>query len=155
MKTVLLPVKRLPSFKVCHYACRGCLALTQKHYLCAGYTIISCSAACARKHAKDLLAVESTPAVDPELQRVACAALLGTDGTIVVGVRHFDSFMRHQIAMLKQFNGGRWPVKSQGFVDQFGKYLTRQQALKIAKERGQIIRRCGGDEKRLYSENIY
>jgi len=43
----------------------------------------------------------------------------------------------------------------QGFVDQHGEFMTREEAHKVAIEAGQIIRRCGGDEERLFSENLY
>tara|TARA_R110000765_G_scaffold67960_1_gene131423 strand:+ start:384 stop:605 length:222 start_codon:yes stop_codon:yes gene_type:complete len=43
----------------------------------------------------------------------------------------------------------------QGFIDQFGQFLTREEAHVIAKKNGQIVKRCGGDEKTLYSENLY
>jgi hypothetical protein len=43
----------------------------------------------------------------------------------------------------------------QGFIDQLGVFLTRQEAFAIASERGQIKRRVGGDEGKLFSENLY
>lgn len=33
--------------------------------------------------------------------------------------------------------------------------MTREEAHEVAKAAGQIIRRCGGDEHKLYSENLY
>jgi hypothetical protein len=45
--------------------------------------------------------------------------------------------------------------KEQGFIDQFGKFLTREEAWVIASENGQIRRQVGGDQSRLYSENLY
>ncbi len=49
----------------------------------------------------------------------------------------------------------RWRWAEQGFVDQFGVFLTREAAHAITWARGQIRRRCGGDAKTLYSENLY
>ena len=43
----------------------------------------------------------------------------------------------------------------QVFVDQFGAFLTRKEALEIAKENGQIIRDLGYDPGELYSEHLY
>lgn len=43
----------------------------------------------------------------------------------------------------------------QGFVDQFGTFLTRKEALEIAKENGQIIRDIGYEPDELYSEHLY
>jgi hypothetical protein len=48
-----------------------------------------------------------------------------------------------------------WNRAEQGFVDQRGEYLTREEAFEVASKAGQIIRRCGGDEGRLFSENLY
>lgn len=48
------------------------------------------------------------------------------------------------------------PIKGkQGFVDDTGHFLSRAQALKVAKAAGQIIRRCGGDNHELFSENLW
>ena len=43
----------------------------------------------------------------------------------------------------------------QGFIDQFGQFLTREEAWPIAERNTQIIRRVGGDGIKLYSENLY
>jgi hypothetical protein len=43
----------------------------------------------------------------------------------------------------------------QGFIDQFGVFMTREEAYEVAKAAGQIKYRCGGDEGRLFSENLY
>jgi hypothetical protein len=43
----------------------------------------------------------------------------------------------------------------QGFIDTWGNFLTREEAWVNATFNNQIIRRCGGDEGRLYSENLY
>jgi acyl carrier protein len=86
-------------------------------------------------------------------RRVVCAALRHEDGRIVIGVRHLDPLMRQII----QVSGGinEWERAEQGFVDQFGVFMTREEALTVATEANQIIRRCGGDTLRLYSENLY
>lgn len=47
---------------------------------------------------------------------------------------------------------------AQGFVDNEGNFLTREEAWKVAERCGQIIRRCGGDTANggtLYSENLW
>jgi hypothetical protein len=47
---------------------------------------------------------------------------------------------------------------AQGFIDQFGVYMTRQEAWKVAEAAGQILYRCGGDTidgGYLFSENLY
>lgn len=43
----------------------------------------------------------------------------------------------------------------QGFLLSDGTFANRQQALGVARHAGQIIRRCGGDEHALYSENLW
>ncbi len=86
-------------------------------------------------------------------QRVVCAAILGKNGCLVCSPRHMDEIMRE--GMHNAYSSVFWAGAQQGFVDQYGKFLTREEALVIAKKNNQIIRRCGGDDKRLYSENLY
>jgi hypothetical protein len=51
---------------------------------------------------------------------------------------------------------GEWSRPwEQGFIDQRGEFMTREEAHKVATKSGQIIRRCGGDDGRLFSENLY
>jgi hypothetical protein len=48
--------------------------------------------------------------------------------------------------------------REQGFVDNKGNFLSRKEAFVVAKNAGQLIRRCGGDDAQggiLYSENLY
>lgn len=80
-------------------------------------------------------------------RRVVCAALRH-GSTIICGPRHWDSICRGT-------SKGGW---EQGFVDQRGVFLTREEAWKVAEAAGQILRRVGGDDMnggRLYSENLY
>jgi hypothetical protein len=91
-----------------------------------------------------------------ENSRVVCAANRNADGLIVAGARHYDDVMRAQI----KSSTGNWRVNmvEQGFIDQFGNFLSRQEAWTIANRNNQITRRCGGDEAdggTLYSENLY
>lgn len=92
-------------------------------------------------------------------QRVVCAAnrYIKDHDYMLVGPRHWDKTMRSQNAGYPEFvrESIEW---EQGFIDQFGDFLTRQEAWVIANEQGQIIRRCGGDSANggtLYSENLY
>jgi hypothetical protein len=48
--------------------------------------------------------------------------------------------------------GSAW---EQGFIDQHGVFMTREEAWIVAEAACQIIRRVGGDGARLYSENLY
>lgn len=43
----------------------------------------------------------------------------------------------------------------QGFVTDRGRFVGREEALAIATAAGQIQYRCGGDDIRLYSENLW
>ena len=76
------------------------------------------------------------------------------DESIIVGIRHFSPEMR---ATLDRIYGEGYHllVKEQGFVDQFGKFYSRKEALELAMENNQIRRRCGGDDSQLFSENLY
>ena len=83
---------------------------------------------------------------------VAAANRSNVDGLLVVGARHFDQCMREQI---KATGRKHTEFTEQGFIDQHCKFYTREEAHLIANANDQIIRRCGGDEKRLFSENLY
>lgn len=100
-----------------------------------------------------------------ELQRVVCAALR-SGGSVIIGARHFDAMMHRLIetdaAAQMRHSGApeettrkEWARAEQGFIDQWGSFLTRAEAHAIATRQGQIIRRCGGDDDTLYSENLY
>lgn len=83
---------------------------------------------------------------------VVCSALQNLKtGLIICGARHFDKIMHDQIHAI----GGDWDDADQGFIDQHGEFLTRETAYLIAKESGQIIKRVGGDNEKLFSENLY
>lgn len=87
------------------------------------------------------------------LHRIVCAANRKRfTGEVVLGIRHWDAFMRRG---LPDTEGD--PV-DQGFIDNRGNFLSRTEAWKVAEAAGQIIRRVGGDESNggtLYSENLY
>jgi hypothetical protein len=87
-------------------------------------------------------------------QRVVCAANRFPCGTVVLGARHYDMLMHLTIEKLGLEPGD----DEEGFIDQWGQFLTRTQAWKVAEAARQIWRRCGGDTAdggTLYSENLY
>jgi hypothetical protein len=86
------------------------------------------------------------------MRRVVCAAVLVNDHTIC-SARHFDNVMRAQIEAINEPYSGA--SVEQGFLDQCGEFLTREEAWVVAEAAGQIIRRVGGDGGRLFSENLY
>lgn len=84
---------------------------------------------------------------------VVCAANRYKEtGRIICGPRHWDDTMRQQKLETEDFGG--W---DQGFVNQFGEFLTREEAWVIAKENNQIKRWAyeGQPDGCLYSENLY
>jgi len=73
---------------------------------------------------------------------------------LVLGARHWDELMITNTP--DEYTEPSW--WTQGFIDQRGEFLDRQEAWKVAHSAGQIIRRVGGDTKdggTLYSENLY
>ncbi len=84
-------------------------------------------------------------------RRIVCAAML-KEGRIITGARHFDKIMRAQMEASEGIKW--WKSCAQGFIDQFGDFLDRKEAWKIASQRRQIRKRvsCAGT---LYSENLY
>lgn len=90
-------------------------------------------------------------------RRVVCAAVRCSALELVIPcVRHCDVlfwniFDKYEACLKEE-------VFEQGFVDNKGNFLTRQEAWKVAYGAGQIIRRCGGDTAdggTLYSECLY
>ena len=83
---------------------------------------------------------------------VAAANRSESDGILVVSARHFDKCMREQI---KAMGRNHTDFREQGFIDQHCRFYNREEAFSIAYDNGQIIKRCGGDKGRLFSENLY
>jgi len=86
---------------------------------------------------------------------IVCAACKNGDITLV-GPRHFDRMMQEQMTRIvpapKYYRD-----YEQGFIDQWGKFYTRKEAMVVTKENGQPLLRndewSGHDE--LFSENLY
>lgn len=93
-------------------------------------------------------------------RRVVCAAnkyesKLGGKSMVFVGVRHFCPVMRQNMQphcdhLIRQ-------SEVQGFIDQFGVFMDRKEALEVAKSAGQLniarIKTWPDDE--LFSEDLY
>lgn len=83
-------------------------------------------------------------------RRIVCAANRHRqDGRIICGARHWDKVMRSHVT---DGGFGNW---DQGFIDQFGDWLCREDAWIVAMNQDQVRRRVGGDKGHLYSENLY
>jgi len=89
--------------------------------------------------------------IEKPQQIVVCAANR-KDGVIFCGARHCDSVMRKQA----EAAGMKLTAAEQGFINQFGEFLTREEAMQIVKESGQPfnIERNNGDSY-LFSEGLY
>jgi uncharacterized protein (DUF885 family) len=68
----------------------------------------------------------------------------------VCGPRHYHCMrLAHDLGI---YSDG-W---EQGFVDQYNEFMTREEAMELAEERGQIQRYSIGEGQRaLYSEDLY
>lgn len=93
-------------------------------------------------------------------RRIVCAAIRAADGEALLGIRHYSMDMHRQIEQRR--DGAKFTHRhdeDQGFVDEHGVYLTREEAYRIAADNGQIVRpeACGHglDGLKLYSEGLY
>lgn len=86
---------------------------------------------------------------------IVCAANELKNGIVVLGVRHYDQLMMRQLHAMEMLEMGR--TGEQGFVDNKGEFLTREEALVVATEAGQINtrREKGWPEHMLFSEDLY
>lgn len=84
---------------------------------------------------------------------VAAANRLGDH--VVVSARHFDPLMHSQIAALGMT--AEFRKSTQGFIDQFGGFMDRFEALAVATRQGQINTRRTKTHPtdRLFSEDLY
>lgn len=89
-------------------------------------------------------------------RRVVCSAIRAEDGELLLGIRHYSTDMHKQIDAREdgaKFENGR--RETQGFVDQYGVFLTRKEAYQVAKAAGQIIYPHACTNEELYSEGLY
>ena len=92
--------------------------------------------------------------------RVVAAALRLTDGLIVIGVRHFCGLMIAQLEAMG-ISEGKHPQllgHDQGFVDNKFKYLTREEAYRVALAASQFDPNdpiYSGSRGTLYSEDLW
>jgi hypothetical protein len=93
--------------------------------------------------------------IDPPRQVVVCAANRSKCGIVVCGARHWDALMHRVVDSIER--GGQRLKWEQGFIDQFGTFLTREEAMIVVRESGQPFseERNGGAGKELFSEGLY
>lgn len=63
------------------------------------------------------------------MRKVICAAIRAADGELLLGIRHYSRDMHNQIR--HRVDGGKFEHRldeDQGFVDQYGVYMTREEA---------------------------
>lgn len=93
---------------------------------------------------------------------IVCAAIKRGDH-IITGPRHFDDIMRMQVKMYGMANGDSpdnpqlWADWDQGFVDQFCRYYSREDALAMTKKHRQPVdfENQSGVTGCLFSEGLY
>lgn len=90
---------------------------------------------------------------------VVCAACRYGD-LIVCGARHFDKVMHSQLKQMREdklFEFEKAGRAEQGFIDQYGVFMDREEALEVAKAAGQLnVRRAKTSPGReLFSEDLY
>ena len=88
---------------------------------------------------------------------IVCAACRCM-GELIAGPRHFDQTMRKNINLIQCAKGNAYEWNwEQGFIDQWGRFHTREEAMFIVKGSGQPfnIERNGGRDTELFSEGLY
>ena len=90
------------------------------------------------------------------VRRVVCAAIRhkGTE-RIICGARHFDAVMREQI--LAAEGRKEWLGATQGFIDNMGVFMSREEAYELAEKQNQLFRNIPSDRAGRYltSETLY
>lgn len=89
-------------------------------------------------------------------QKIVCAAIRNKKtGLILCGARHFDEVMQ-QFFVHDDKELGHWADADQGFIDQFGAFLTREEAYVIAESQDQFKGEGAPHTKGfLFSEDLY
>lgn len=86
---------------------------------------------------------------------IVCAANKFDSGLIITGARHWDQIMHTTADAIGKEKLGK--EVDQGFINQFGEYRTRTEAMEIVKQNGQRfdIERNGHSDDILFSEGLY
>lgn len=102
----------------------------------------------------------SVSVAERTVRRVVCAAVRAEDGEVMLGVRHYSRDMHRQIECRIDGNKFMWRHNAdQGFVDQYGIFMSREEAYQVAQNAGQLVCQAacssGRDGPRLHSEALY
>lgn len=93
------------------------------------------------------------------LYRVVCAAIRHEQtGLIICGARHYDALMRAQILAISEWVVARargYYACQQGFVNNKGEFMTRDEAWVIAEKAGQLRPHPSMRPGTLHSEDLY
>jgi hypothetical protein len=97
------------------------------------------------------------PEASPVKRHVVCAAVKFTSGLVITGARHWDDVMRDVVYHM----AGDWTEfrtkhieESQGFIDQYGDYMTREEAAFVVNSNKQP-HRSEVVPHTLFSEDLY
>lgn len=86
---------------------------------------------------------------------IVCAAIRSKlTGRVLCGARHMDIVMQQFMLTPKRKRAKEWKSVEQGFIDQFGKFLNRNEAWKVA-ESAKQIRGKAPMPGCLFSEDLY
>ena len=98
--------------------------------------------------------------MDRTVRRVVCAAIRAADGDVLIGIRHYSADMRKQIE--ERADGHKFKTRydeDQGFVDQWGYFMSREEAYMVALETNRLAFPdqigAGLNGPKLYSEGLY
>lgn len=98
------------------------------------------------------------------VRRVVASAVQygkGKDALVVCSARHFDKRMNHTLRYMREEKLFPFEVAGhaeQGFIDQLGVFMDREEAWFVAVHADQLIDRCPAHahvEERLYSEWVW
>ena len=125
----------------------------------------SCSTLPVTTEFRNLQEITWAEGIDPVKRYVVCAANRYGE-VIIAGARHHDSVMRGTVAAI---GGGDWrtgfkilagedlnsPKEEQGFIDQYGVFMSREEAAYIVDVNKQVMEEHYEAKGCLISENLY
>lgn len=96
------------------------------------------------------------------MDRIVCAAIrfnILNEGVVeqlvVTGVRHYDTLMHKVLSRLDDYYWSCKTLEEQGFVDNRGNFLSREEALEVAYAAKQVRSNKCSPVHKLFSEDLY